>query len=615
MPRTSQPPTRKMRRGLGARFARQRIRWLLPAAFVVIPALIFAGITLIRGENKAADGMSSMQGFIRAEGRSLVLNGQETRLKAVNFSNFYHRNLRATDLATSGHHSEIDFDRARDIGFNSIRFAFDGDWYLDSPDIFFQWLDQNVLWAREHKMRLILDLHTPIGGFWLDPTSENVSFEVWSNSELQQKNVDLWRAIADRYKDEPAIAAYDLLNEPVTTDATGEQWHELARELVAAVRTVDQNHLLVVGGIYGVNGRYGAAGIDQHFLVDDSNVVYDFHFYEPTKYTHQYATWVEGPIQDGGRYPDPGIIIPTGPSVLIQESRISTPSLPAGTSDWTHYDSGIVAISDTRAVAAKPIVTAQGGMHGTASFDSITVTEYDPDGAEIRRIVDEPLTNDAAFDWHQWQSGGDPSMQAAFQRESSGHQDDGSLSISNKVHAAAIAGWSNDAHLFRVVPGNKYRIQGFMRGQGIAPSSTTTPRIALQLDVYAESPGAAGNGFMQRDRDYLAYEIQKRLAFGAKNNVPMSVMEFGLVREAFEMNEKGGDLWVADMLSLLDENDLSFSYWEYHGAQMGLFLSGTYPPGQPNQALQDSLVRDLRRSASTPRAATARRGGSGRLAA
>ena len=74
----------------------------------------------------------------------------------------------------------------------------------------------------------------------------------------------------------------------------------------------------------------------------------------------------------------------------------------------------------------------------------------------------------------------------------------------------------------------------------------------------------------------------------------MSVMEFGLVRQAFEMEGKGGDQWVTDMLELLEENDLSFAYWEYHGTQMGLYLSGTGLPGEPHTALQDTLTRGLR---------------------
>ena len=332
-----------------------------------------------------------------------------------------------------------------------------------------------MAWARQQKIRLILDLHTPIGGFWLDPTSDDVSFDILSDPALRQQNANLWREIATRYKDEPAIAAYDLLNEPVTTDATGQQWQDFARELVAAVRSVDRNHLLVVGGIYGVNGRYGAAGIDQHFLVDDKNVVYDFHFYEPIKYTHQYASWVEGPIKDGGRYPDANVILPTGNRVLLTESRITTPSMPLGTSDRTTYDSGIIAINDSKAVAATPLVTVEGGMQGKAFFDAITVTEYGPDGTEIRQVVNDRLDSDATLDWHQWEVGGDAAAPAGFAREAAGYQDNGGLSISNAAATGAIAGWSNDAHLFKVVPGNRYRIQGHMRGDNIAPSTGAPP--------------------------------------------------------------------------------------------------------------------------------------------
>ena len=595
--RSSSPAQHPKRRSPGAAAALRRVPWWLLAVLLVIPILVIAGC--VQGgnkgtENKPADAKAPA-GFVEAAGRGLVIDGRPTRLKAVNFSNSYHQKLNGSQLMNSPHHSEADFARAKEMGFNSIRFAFDGDWYVDSPKVFWQWLDQNVAWARQHEMRLILDLHIPIGGFWLDPTSDAVSFEIWTNPTIQQQNADLWRVIAARYKDEPAIAGYDLLNEPVTTDATGEQWQQLARKLVDAVRTVDKNHLLVVGGLYGTMGRYGLTGIDPHFVVDDDNVLYDFHFYEPIKYTHQYASWVAGPIQDGGRYPDANVILPTGNRVLLPESRISTPSLPPGTSDWTPYDSGVIAITNTNAVAATPLVTAQGGMRGTAYFDAITVTEYAPDGTEIRQIINDPLDGDRTLDWHQWQSGGDSATPAVFTREAAGHQDNGSLSISNAAAAETIGGWSNDAHLFKVVPGNKYRIQGHMRGQDVAPSTGSSPRVGLQLDVYAQSPGAAGDGFLERGKGYLAHEMAKHLKFGSDNNVPMSVMEFGLVRQAFELEGKGGDQWVTDMLALLKENDLSFAYWEYHGDQMGLFLSGTGQPSEPNTALQDVLTRELRR--------------------
>jgi hypothetical protein len=40
---------------------------------------------------------------------------------------------------------------------------------------------------------------------------------------------------------------------------------------------------------------------------------------------------------------------------LLPGSTIGTPSLPAGTSEWTVYDSGLVAVSDAAAAAAMPV--------------------------------------------------------------------------------------------------------------------------------------------------------------------------------------------------------------------------------------------------------------------
>lgn len=47
------------------------------------------------------------EGFVRAEGRHLVLGDERVRLKAVNFSNFYHRHLTGADLRSSAHHSRV----------------------------------------------------------------------------------------------------------------------------------------------------------------------------------------------------------------------------------------------------------------------------------------------------------------------------------------------------------------------------------------------------------------------------------------------------------------------------------------------------------------------------
>ena len=582
---------RKRRRRARRGAARSQLLWALLLALL----LVAAGCT--QEKEPKLTGRWPAGGFIRAEGRDLLIDNQPVRLQAVNFSNLYHRDLAGSELLASPHHSEADFGRVTEMGFNSIRFAFDGDWYTDDQEAFWKWLDQNVAWARQHDLRLVLDLHAPAGGYSLDPTSSGANFDFWSDAQSLQRNVDLWRAVAARYKDEPAIAAYELLNAPVTLDSDGNQWKELAQDMVDAVRAVDPNHLLVVDALSGVNGRYGTDGVDPHFLVDDDNVVYGFHFYEPVGFTHQEVPRADGPPVRGSRYPDPDVIVRTGERVLLRKSAISTPSLPSGTTDWALYDSGVVPIKDDSAVAAMPVAVTEGGLRGTALFDAVTVTEYDPKGVEIREVVNAQLDADDTPYWSHWETGRG-TRPARFASETSGHQDGGSLSITDAWGGGAIAGWSNDDHLFTVVPGNQYRIRGYMRGKDVvAPDDGAHAK--LRLDVYASSPGAPAGGFMGRDKTYLEHELLEHAQFGTTNNVPMAVMEFGVARDAFKVPDAGGERWMDDMLSLLDEHDLGYAYWEYHGDPMGIFLDETARPQELNITLRDLLVRHLADGAVT----------------
>ncbi|WCI08493.1 hypothetical protein PJ267_19910 [Arthrobacter sp. OVS8] len=106
--------------------------WLVAVLLLVVPLLVIGGCTLTRVSGDPSSAEQPPPEFVTAAGRGLVLEGQPTRLKAVNFSNHYHRDQDGAELLNSQHHSETDFERAKAIGFNSIRFAFDGDWYVDS---------------------------------------------------------------------------------------------------------------------------------------------------------------------------------------------------------------------------------------------------------------------------------------------------------------------------------------------------------------------------------------------------------------------------------------------------------------------------------------------------
>lgn len=581
--------------GTGPRVRRRSVR--AGARFRRFPAVLVAASLVVSGCTPAGDGGGAAApepetaGFVQAVGPALEVDGEPIRLKAMNFSNFYYADL-GTRLLESSHHSEQDFQQVKELGFNSIRFAFDGDWFYEDRDAFWQWLDRNVEWAKQHELRLILDLHRPVSATSLGEDADEGP-SVWSDAELQDRNATLWREIARRYRDEPAIAAYDLINEPVTEDATGEQWEYLAQRLVDAVRSVDRKHLIVVGELLGVQGRMGTAPSDPSFLVDDDNVMYDFHFYEPFAYTHQYASWHETQT-DGGQYPDPDLLRVAGDPAALPESRISTDSLPLGDTGWEVYDSGKVTIEDSSAVAAIPRLVARNGMEGTAHFDSVTVTEYAPDGTELRQVVDDQLLDeDGEAEWHPWER----RFPSTFGYQAAGgdqwHRHEGELGLTDATNENRVTGWANDEHLFEVESGNQYRIQGYMRGEDITASDGEDPVIRLELDVYAQPTDEDEPAFLARDKAYLEHELTEHLRLRAEHGVPMSVLEFGTMRETFEMPGKGGDQWVTDVLDLLDEYDLSFGYWEYNGRDLGLYSPTDGRPGNPNVQLQEVLRREL----------------------
>jgi len=79
----------------------------------------------------------------------------------------------------------------------------------------FRLTDQLVSWCRDNKIYLILDMHATPGGQGNDV---NISDRdpskpsLWESVENRDKLEALWVKLAERYKDEPVIGGYDLIN-------------------------------------------------------------------------------------------------------------------------------------------------------------------------------------------------------------------------------------------------------------------------------------------------------------------------------------------------------------------------------------------------------------------
>jgi endoglucanase len=163
-------------------------------------------------------------------------------------------------------------------GFNAIRVPmhyglFEGD---DAEG--FKLLDRLIGWSREEHLYVILDLHAAPGGQTGTNIDDSAGYPWLYQSEQEQTHlIAVWQRLAKRYRNEPAVLGYDLLNEPIPPfpklAPLNAALEPLYRKLAAKIRKIDSHHILFLGG----------AQWDSNFSIFsepfDANVAYTFHKY------------------------------------------------------------------------------------------------------------------------------------------------------------------------------------------------------------------------------------------------------------------------------------------------------------------------------------------------
>src|SRR5438270_2246141 len=144
-------------------------------------------------------------------------------------------------------------------GFNSVRIPFSYRLFvsegtaprLEGPG--YELLDRVVDWCRREGLYVILDMHAAPGGQTGDNLDDRFGYPfLFESRESQELTVNLWRKIAARYRYQPAVIGYDLLNEPIApyfdTASLNPKLEPLYRKIVSGIREVDRNHIIFLGG-------------------------------------------------------------------------------------------------------------------------------------------------------------------------------------------------------------------------------------------------------------------------------------------------------------------------------------------------------------------------------
>ena len=140
------------------------------------------------------------------------------------------------------------------LGLNSVRIPFGYRHFEDDDRPFelksegFAWLDRIVSLCADAGLYTILDLHALPGYQNQDWHSDNPTHRAgfWTHRHFQDRVVHLWEAIADHYRDNPAVAGYNPVNEPA--DPSGDRIGPFYERLVSAIRAVDARHVLFLDG-------------------------------------------------------------------------------------------------------------------------------------------------------------------------------------------------------------------------------------------------------------------------------------------------------------------------------------------------------------------------------
>ncbi|MET3035743.1 cellulase family glycosylhydrolase [Chryseobacterium sp. NRRL B-14859] len=191
-----------------------------------------------------------------------------------------------------------DIDFLAKAGFNSIRLPMHYNLYtlpIEKEPVKGQdtWLEEGftmtddlLQWCKENKIYLILDLHAAPGGQGNDANiSDNDKSKpsLWESEENQRKTISLWKRLAERYKNEPWIGGYDIINEPNinftgknpngTDEMSNAPLWKLQKDITTAIREVDKDHIIFIEG-NGWGNNYNGL-----IPVWDDNMAFSFHKY------------------------------------------------------------------------------------------------------------------------------------------------------------------------------------------------------------------------------------------------------------------------------------------------------------------------------------------------
>ncbi|MCR5609085.1 MAG: cellulase family glycosylhydrolase [Lachnospiraceae bacterium] len=530
--------------------------------------------------------LKSSTNFIKVRGTKLYDQyGTEFVIKAMGFGNNVWAN---PSKPVYTYNDENSYKELAELGFNTVKYYLNYRLFEDDAKPYtykeegFAWLDQNVEWASKYGIKIMFNMHVPQGGF-LSASSANL----WNESNVRRYQ-QLWVTLAKRYANNDNVIGYGLLNEPYmskySNDGSTElnMYYYVINSTISKIRAVDNNHILFVERPYGVVKNYNATypwTTEQSMkLVNDSNTVYEFHYYTPIDFTHYGLSWLSYNREITYNDTNKVLLMDDRKDIEFKYNKLAYSNVSSG---WHSYNSGPIKFTNKNVnFGYWQLYVAGLGNNGQLYVDNIVIEKYDAKGNKTGTIYTQDFTKYPSLNaWDMGTGGGKWAFAA------------GKSSNNACVGIGGVKGYyklleQNSFYRNIKIDTDSYYVVKADYKFVNAPSTNCGFAIGIQ--------GAYTSKLYTFDKEYLERDMLQFINFGEKYNVPVFLGELGTTTYTIDKEHKG-DEWVADMLDICKKYDIGFSYHDYHDQNFGFYMNDMYvKQGDRNELLYKVFKEKLK---------------------
>lgn len=534
---------------------KRRINIVMKCFTAIIAAVImFSAVPTVSAAKK-----HTADDFVHAEGRYIIgTDGEKLEIRGMALGNSVWSSPVVPNLK---HHTEKTYKELSEMGFNCVRFYLNYEMFESDKKPYsykkagFDWIDKNVEWAKKYNMGIILNMHCPQGGY----QSQGNGMALWTDKSNQKRLAALWKKIAQRYADEPTIWGYGLINEPIapmlaTKKATLKQHETLVKTITKEIRKVSPYQMIFVERLGGAKDTesgttewYELSSESSFPIINDDNVVYEFHCYEPFGFTHQNTEWA-GTAGETMTYPSDEIISAEYENYWVGCVRGQKKS---SSGKWNYFETAPLSASYERNIGFAAVSAADSGSNGAVYFDDITVTEISASGKKSVKYT---------YSFDEGGNGGFSSWSADGSGEMAVVQSEGRSGAALKIWGTLSDFTASASNRFELKKGCKYIVSGYIR------TENTSCEPSVRLDY------AKASEIHRFTKKSLELAVKPYAEFSEKYNVPIYLGEFGVVQAGFEDGRNGAG-WVSDMIDICRKYDIGFNYHTYHEGSFGFYFS------------------------------------------